>query len=125
MGISRRKFLQVNLLSIFIIHAIAVKNSKLLPLSLNTANAKDNHKFISIEDPVAKALSYSEDSKKVNPALKIEKDGTAGSKQFCSNCKLYIADKTIPDGGKCQILTNGYVKAQGWCKSWNLKKLKF
>ena len=91
----------------------------------NNAESKGDKKtltLISEEDSTAKALGYKHDASKVQAALKVKKNNTPGSKQNCANCAFYSKLDPVEDGGKCQLLVNGYVKSKGWCKSWSLKQ---
>lgn len=58
--------------------------------------------MLSVDDPVAKNLQYTETSP--NP------------EQTCANCKLYTGG-SAPTGG-CLLFGNKQVVAGGWCKSW-------
>ena len=61
--------------------------------------------MLSVDDPTAKALGYT------------EKSTTAG--QTCANCNLYQGgDKAA---GACPIVPGKDVAAAGWCKSWVAK----
>lgn len=78
--------------------------------------------FIPETDSTASALGYKHDAKTVPAGEKTEKNGTPGAQQTCKNCVFYTVADGV-DGGKCALLPSGYVKADGWCKSWSLKQL--
>lgn len=58
--------------------------------------------MLSVDDPIAKNLEYTETSPKAD--------------QTCANCKLYTGG-SAPTGG-CILFGNKQVVAAGWCKSW-------
>lgn len=70
---------------------------------------------VAANDPVASAIGYVSDATKVeakaNPTFK--------KGQTCATCALY--SKTNDSWGKCQMIQNGLVRADGWCKSFNKK----
>lgn len=78
--------------------------------------------LVSETDATAIALGYKHNAAEVDSALKIEKNGTPGAKQSCSNCAFYSPLAGVEGGGKCQLIMAGYVKSGGWCKSWSLKQ---
>jgi len=61
--------------------------------------------MLTVDDPTAKALSYT------------EKSTTAG--QTCANCALYQGGTAA--AGPCPIFPGKDVAAPGWCKSWAAK----
>jgi hypothetical protein len=64
--------------------------------------------LVSVDDPAAKALQYTEDASKVS--------GTKpGSK--CQNCAFYEG-RAGAEAGPCSVFSGKYVKAAGWCTSW-------
>ncbi len=38
--------------------------------------------------------------------------------QLCNNCRFWLPDKFEGDCGGCQLLANGAVNPNGWCRSW-------
>lgn len=38
--------------------------------------------------------------------------------QLCNNCRFWLPDKFEGSCGGCQLLANGAVNPQGWCRSW-------
>lgn len=60
--------------------------------------------MLSLDDPTAKALQYTEKS---------PKDG-----QSCVNCSLYNGDANT---GTCTIFPGKKVAGPGWCTSWIAK----
>lgn len=68
---------------------------------------------LSESDPVAKALSYVEDTaKSTNPKHKAGDD--------CTNCQFYSGGPT--GRGPCQLFPGKSVNAKGWCVSHAPKK---
>mgnify|MGYP001108058144 FL=1 len=61
--------------------------------------------MLSVDDPTAKALAYT------------EKSTTEG--QSCANCNLYQGGSAA--SGACAIFPGKDVAAAGWCKSWVAK----
>ena len=61
--------------------------------------------MLSVDDPTAKALAYTENST------------TAG--QNCANCGIYQGGTAA--SGPCPIFPGRDVAAAGWCKSWVAK----
>jgi hypothetical protein len=71
------------------------------------ARAAEDLPLISVDDPVAKAVKYVEDTTKVK-----ESEG-----HRCDTCSLYNGkDGSVQ--GPCQIFKGKSVKAAGWCNSW-------
>ena len=62
--------------------------------------------MLSVDDPTAQALAYTEAST------------TEG--QTCSNCALYTGAADAA-AGPCAIFPGKDVAAAGWCRSWNAK----
>lgn len=91
-------------------------------LGADTPAANEEMKAVSPTDPTAQALGYAENAASVDPSLKVEKNGVAGAEQNCANCAFYSGLESIENGGKCQLIMSGYVKAGGWCKSWAKKQ---
>jgi hypothetical protein len=60
---------------------------------------------VSIDDPTAKALEYTEKS--------------SHAEQSCGNCGLYQGSSAAT--GPCPIFAGKDVAAAGWCKSWVIK----
>jgi len=71
-------------------------------IGLAVRHAGVSAEMLSVDDPVAKNLQYTETSPK--------------SDQTCANCKLYTGG-SAPTGG-CVLFGNKQVVAGGWCKSW-------
>jgi len=87
-----------------------VLGATLAPLAmsrLTTSRAADLP-LLSLEDPAAKKVKYTEDAGTVT-------GGTKGNK--CSNCALYEGVYNSTQG-PCQIFPGKHVKAAGWCSSW-------
>lgn len=70
--------------------------------------------LIEESNPVAQGLRYVHDTSKAED--KPDKMGVAGKDQNCANCQLYIPhDNKL---GKCPLLPQGCVAADGWCNAW-------
>ena len=65
---------------------------------------------VSEDDPMAKALGYVHDARKVDAAQRF-------SDRFCNNCALY-AGKADAEWAKCSIFPGKVVAGEGWCRSW-------
>jgi hypothetical protein len=64
--------------------------------------------LLSVSDPAAKAVKYTEDASK---AKGVPPGNT------CASCALYQG-KSSSTQGPCQIFPGKQVKAAGWCSSW-------
>lgn len=89
-----------------------VAGTSILATSRTMAQAKVDPK-----DPKAVALSYVEDTKKIDTA-KFPKF-VAGSK--CSNCAVY-GGKPTDAVGACPLFAGQNVVASGWCSAYIVKK---
>lgn len=70
-------------------------------------------------DAVASAIGYKGSIKEVDFTRYPQRKAKEAKDQFCRTCALYVpSNKTW---GKCQMLTSGLVKAEGWCGSWSKK----
>lgn len=87
--------------------AMGVSVLPLLDLSVSAALAAGDS-LVSLDDPTAKALKYTEDASKATGAK-------PGSK--CGTCALYKG-ATGSIQGPCSIFPGKQVKASGWCASW-------
>ena len=65
------------------------------------------------KDPVAKAVKYREDYKKVPEA----------KGNHCATCSFYAKKETVngKEAGTCTIFAGKHVYADAWCTSWNKK----
>lgn len=90
--------------------AIGVSVLPLLDLSVSEAFAAGDP-LVSLDDPTAKALKYTEDASKAT-------DAKPGSK--CGTCALYKGAAGSAQG-PCAIFPGKQVKAAGWCASWSPK----
>jgi hypothetical protein len=71
------------------------------------------------KNPLAMALGFNPDAKKVDTKKYTNKAGKAGKKQMCSTCMQYTPiDKTK---GKCNVFVGYTVPPGGWCNSWSVK----
>ena len=64
----------------------------------------------------AKALKYVHDATK---AERVDKGGTPGDQQLCSNCQFIQAAEGA--WRPCQLFPGMAVAENGWCMSWMLK----
>ena len=69
--------------------------------------------LVDAKDPVAKAVKYAEDFKKVADA----------KGNNCANCSFYkkVAVENGKEVGTCTIFAGKHVLADAWCASWNKK----
>jgi hypothetical protein len=96
---SRRQFVRKLLLG-----------ATLTPLAvarLTTSRAADLP-LLSLDDPAAKKVKYTEDAS-------TEKSATKGNN--CATCALYEGMYGSTQG-PCQLFPGKHVKAAGWCSSW-------
>lgn len=68
---------------------------------------------LSLDDPMAKALGYVEDTSTVDAA----KYPKHAADQKCSNCQ-FIQGEDGADVRPCNLFPGKGVKAEGWCVSW-------
>lgn len=68
------------------------------------------------DDPVAKALGYKEDTKKVDAT----KYPQHKAEQICSGCALYTG-KAGEKSGPCSAFGNKIVTTGGWCAAYAAK----
>ncbi len=77
------------------------------------------------KEAMAVSINYAPNHKAVTDAkLKVDKQGMAFDKQFCSNCMFFAAtgkDKAGKEIGKCQLLQGCLVYGEGWSSSWAKK----
>jgi len=117
---SRRKLLE-NIRNIAMLApAIALLDySKALAKSVvyKAADLAENKK-----NPSIAALKYVKDATK-SKARTVAKNGVAAKDQVCSNCNFYKEPGTIGKEavGKCLMLQNQLVHANGWCTVWTKK----
>src|SRR5689334_16801012 len=64
---------------------------------------------VNMADPLVKALGY------VNKAS--ESKDRKDTKAKCGNCQFYLSPGKPM--AKCQLIPNGEVSAEGWCKSYS------
>ena len=75
----------------------------------------DQHQ-VDEESPSAVALGYRHDAASVDTEKFPARATPEGKKQFCHNCKLYLAGD---DGwGGCGIFPGKQVNGEGWCGAW-------
>ena len=66
---------------------------------------------LSLDDPTAKALNYTEDNTKAGAPHQAGQD--------CSNCNFYTGGAT--GYGPCQLFAGKAVNAKGWCSGYAKK----
>ena len=66
---------------------------------------------LTLDDPTAKALNYTEDNTKAGPPHQAGQD--------CSNCNFYTGGAT--GYGPCQLFAGKAVAAAGWCAGYAKK----
>ncbi|MGD9420698.1 MAG: high-potential iron-sulfur protein [Verrucomicrobiota bacterium JB025] len=71
---------------------------------------------LTTDDPVAKALGYSEDTATVDP----KKYPQHKAEQRCDGCALYTGKNGEKDG-PCTAFQNKIVTAHGWCSAFAAK----
>jgi hypothetical protein len=81
--------------------------------SLWLARADADAKHLSVSDPAAKAVGYTEDATKVDKA----KYSNYAASQTCANCSLFQGKSTDAWGG-CTLFDDKQVAGRGWCSSW-------
>ncbi len=106
---SRRSFLKLFSGS-FLAYPTFLLTKNLFAADAKTLPAKA--KALDENAPMAKALGYKADSKKVDTAR--FKKFVAG--QNCSNCSQYT--KKNDNWGECKIIKGGLVSKDGWCSSY-------
>ncbi len=119
---SRRDFIKSSLL---MAGAVAFSGSFLKPIKVFAKAAEKEiplppgEKKLDENDAVAKALGFHHNVKDIDFTRYPQRKKPEAKDQFCKNCALYSAKNE--GWGKCQMLANGVVSAQGWCGSWNKK----
>ena len=103
MDTSRREFFK---LAGGAVGAVALANT-ILP---SIARAEDLP-HLTLDDPTAKALNYTEDANKAGPPRQ------AG--QECSNCNFFQGGTAA--FGPCQLFAGKAVNAKGWCSGYAKK----
>ena len=79
-----------------------------------TARA-DDLPHLTLDDPTAQALGYTEDSSKVDAA----KFPTHKPEMACANCNFYQGGAT--GYGPCQLFVGKAVNSKGWCSGYAKK----
>lgn len=83
-------------------------------VALTWATRANSAEKLSIDDPTAKALNYTEDASKVDPA----KTPTFKVGSHCENCALYQKAQAAAGHAPCAAFANKLVAAAGWCAAW-------
>ncbi len=100
--IARRTFIQLS--------AVAAAGCFIQPG--REARASDLPK-LAVDDPMAKAMKYTEDASSVDPASR----NNPAPEQNCANCAL-IQGNDGDEWRPCQIFPGKSVAAAGWCSVW-------
>ncbi len=100
--IARRKFIQLS--------AVAAAGCFIQPG--REAQAGDLPQ-LSVDDPMAKAMKYTEDASSVDPATR----NNPAPEQNCANCAL-VQGNDGDEWRPCQIFPGKAVAAAGWCSVW-------
>ena len=123
MGNSRRTFLKQLGFGLVALPAIsflrAFPGTRAWAAPKKTVPLPAGAQAVSESDAVASAIGFRHDVSKVDFAKYPQRKKADAKNQFCKNCALYTAQNE--GWGKCQMLTNGLVNADGWCGSWNKK----
>ncbi len=126
---TRRDFIRSSLVAF---GAFIFSSSLLKPLSAIAKEAEpkdsgttkasalpDGEKKLDESDAVAKALGFHHNVKDTDFTKYPQRNKPEAKNQYCKNC-AYYTDKNGA-WGKCQMLSNGVVAAEGWCGSWSKK----
>jgi hypothetical protein len=76
-------------------------------------HARADAPHLSVSDPAAKAVAYTENASKVDRS----KHPNYNTEQTCANCSLYQGKSTDAWGG-CSLFDGKQVAGRGWCSSW-------
>ena len=99
--------------------ALAAGRAPSAPSAPNAPNAPNAPRtLLDVKDPAAKAVSYQEDARKVDPGLY----PTYRRGQSCNTCAL-IEFGTAPLRG-CTLFPGKLIVAAGWCSAWQLRGRK-
>jgi High potential iron-sulfur protein len=93
----------------FLLRTVAA--TSVLGLAHTTARAD-----VDESDPVAMALGYKIDTKKVDPSKYPSHDAS----QQCGNCKQFQGKAGDRSGG-CSLFGGKAVATAGWCSAWGKK----
>lgn len=89
-----------------------------LPLIRSTdLFAADALPHLETTDPTAKALGYTEDASKIDPA----KEAAFKKGSTCANCNLYVTAQEKNGYAPCSAFPGKSVAAKGWCRAWVAK----
>lgn len=108
MQVNRRSFLKISGLSLAAIPFATSLFQSAPSQAADLPMAKET-------DPMPKSLKYCDNGKKPSAACADRKKKEKAN-QFCHNCQLYT--KLDDKKGKCMLIANAAVTADGWCNSW-------
>lgn len=108
MSLSRRSFLKRGVFTLAALPFASALFSHPVSYAADLPMAKET-------DPMPKSLKYCPNAKKPSAACADRKKKEKAD-QFCHNCQLYT--KLDDKKGKCMLLSNMAVEADGWCNSW-------
>ena len=115
---SRRHFIQSSLLAAITLPLLGYFRPAWAEKKDDTA-LPTGEKPVSDTDPIVVAIGYKADVAKIDFAKYPNRKKPEAKNQFCKNCALYLPSNK--GWGKCQMITSGLVKAEGWCGSWSQK----
>lgn len=72
---------------------------------------------LSESDPTAMALGFHHNARDTDFNLFPGRNQKSSANQFCKHCAQFSQKNS--GWGKCNILTNGLVSANGWCSAWS------
>jgi len=111
--VNRRNFIKQGVAAL---GTVALGKSVLTPLSAWAETSAPPKKVLKLVDeiknPTAKDLKFVHDATKSKERTNL--------KALCLNCIQYkkMGEVDGAEVGRCNMITLGYVKSTGWCKSW-------
>ncbi|HVT36799.1 MAG TPA: high-potential iron-sulfur protein [Nevskiaceae bacterium] len=72
---------------------------------------------LSVDDPTAKALGYTEDASKIDAS----KEATYKKGSACASCALFQAAQAAGGYAPCGAFGGKQVNAKGWCRAYAAK----
>lgn len=95
---------------------LALCSAAALPLAA-VPDASAGAAHLAVDDPTAKALGYTENAAKIDPAKEAAyKKGSA-----CASCALYQAAQAEGGYAPCAAFAGKAVNAKGWCRAYAAK----
>jgi len=87
-----------------------------IPVFVTNSSSAQDLPVIAVDDPLAEALAYVEDSTTVNK----ERFPNHTEEQLCSSCSFYTGEADA-EFGPCSIFPGKSVATSGWCSVWAIK----